>query len=152
MYRSVEDIDLFVGGMAEDAAEGALLGPLFQCLLAEQFTRLKYADRHFYNHDGSMFTDGEFPASGDGLGCAGVTQCAVQIQNRKIDRNMPCCLSSNSGMCGLVRAKFSVCVMLFTKRLVISSYIEEVSHVAQCCQDFSACVPCFQPSWMLSTP
>ena len=59
VYRSVEDVDLFVGGVAEDAARGALVGPVFQCLLAEQFTRLKYGDRHFYNHVGSMFSRGE---------------------------------------------------------------------------------------------
>ena len=63
VYRSVEDVDLFAGGVAEHTADGALIGPTFQCLLAEQFTRLKYADRHFYNHDSSMFSDGELGMS-----------------------------------------------------------------------------------------
>ncbi|KAF0287084.1 Chorion peroxidase [Amphibalanus amphitrite] len=62
VYRSVEDVDLFVGGVAEEPAGGALVGPTFQCLLAEQFTRLKYADRHFYNHESSMFSDAQLDA------------------------------------------------------------------------------------------
>ncbi|XP_037082561.1 chorion peroxidase-like [Pollicipes pollicipes] len=56
VYRSVEDIDLYVAGVAENRAAEGILGPTFQCILAEQFARLKYADRHFYNHVGSMFS------------------------------------------------------------------------------------------------
>ena len=49
IYDSVEDIDLFVGGISESAAPGALLGPTFQCLIGDQFKRLQHGDRFYYD-------------------------------------------------------------------------------------------------------
>ncbi|NBC31354.1 MAG: peroxidase [Alphaproteobacteria bacterium] len=45
VYGNVDVLDLWVGGLAEDAADGALVGPLFQAILADQFTRLRDGDR-----------------------------------------------------------------------------------------------------------
>ncbi|KAK4008470.1 hypothetical protein OUZ56_013610 [Daphnia magna] len=52
LYDSVDDIDLYIGGVSEDKAEGALLGPTFQCIVADQFLRLKRGDRFFYDLGG----------------------------------------------------------------------------------------------------
>lgn len=51
LYNSPDDVDLFIGGMVEkpeDEEEG-ILGPTFRCLIAEQFTRTRRADRFFYD-------------------------------------------------------------------------------------------------------
>lgn len=48
--RSVEDIDLFVGGLAENKAFGSILGPTFGCLNGIQFFHWKYGDRFYFEH------------------------------------------------------------------------------------------------------
>jgi hypothetical protein len=47
-YGSVDNIDPFEGGLAEDHAPGSDMGPLFTKILADQFTRLRSGDRFFY--------------------------------------------------------------------------------------------------------
>ena len=47
-YGSVNNIDAFEGGMAEDHVAGSDLGPLFTRIIADQFTRLRAGDRFFY--------------------------------------------------------------------------------------------------------
>ncbi|XP_021930754.1 peroxidase-like isoform X2 [Zootermopsis nevadensis] len=48
LYRSVSDIDLYIGGMAEKPLEGGFLGPTITCLVTDQFVRLKKGDRFWY--------------------------------------------------------------------------------------------------------
>ena len=47
-YGSVDNIDPFEGGLAEDHVAGSDMGPLFTTILADQFTRLRDGDRFFY--------------------------------------------------------------------------------------------------------
>lgn len=47
-YNSVDDIDLWVGGLAEDDYHGSMLGELITGLLVEQFTALRDGDRFWY--------------------------------------------------------------------------------------------------------
>ena len=61
MYESVDDIDLFIGGVAEKPLPGALLGPTFTCLVGDQFARLRLGDRFFYEEGNQLnsFTPGK---------------------------------------------------------------------------------------------
>ena len=43
-------IDPFTGGLAETPAIDAVVGPLFACVIGEQFRRLKDGDRYFFTH------------------------------------------------------------------------------------------------------
>ena len=49
MYRSAEDVDLYVGGFLETAHADSILGPTFKCIIGDQFARLKLGDRFFYD-------------------------------------------------------------------------------------------------------
>lgn len=51
LYGSVDNIDAFVGGLAEDRVPGASVGPLFQRIIAEQFERTRDADRFWYERE-----------------------------------------------------------------------------------------------------
>ncbi|RZF46188.1 hypothetical protein LSTR_LSTR011542 [Laodelphax striatellus] len=52
LYKSVDEVDLLVGGLAESRGEEGLVGPTFKCILSEQFTRTRIGDRFFYDIGG----------------------------------------------------------------------------------------------------
>ncbi|MGB4709477.1 MAG: peroxidase family protein [Fuerstiella sp.] len=50
VYGSVDKIDLWVGGLAEDHVAGSQLGATFHAIVADQFTRLRDGDRFWYQN------------------------------------------------------------------------------------------------------
>ena len=47
-YSSMDDVDVWVGGLAESHVRGAMVGPLFHRILVDQFERLRDGDRFWY--------------------------------------------------------------------------------------------------------
>lgn len=50
VYGHVSNIDIWVGGILEDQVESGKVGPLFRCLLIDQFSRLRDGDRFWYEN------------------------------------------------------------------------------------------------------
>jgi hypothetical protein len=59
-YGSVDNIDPFIGALAEDHVAGASVGPLTRAALIDQFTRLRDGDRFFYLNEFDPITIGIF--------------------------------------------------------------------------------------------
>lgn len=49
-YEGPDDLDLWITGLCEDAVPGSMVGPVYQKILVDQFTRLRDGDRFFYKH------------------------------------------------------------------------------------------------------
>ncbi|XP_066158547.1 peroxidase isoform X2 [Euwallacea fornicatus] len=49
-YRHIEAIDLYTGALSEKPLNGSLLGPTLTCLILDQFIRLKFGDRYWYEN------------------------------------------------------------------------------------------------------
>jgi peroxidase len=54
VYRNVEDIDLYTGALSEKPINGSILGPTLTCLILDQFIRVKYGDRFWYENPNSF--------------------------------------------------------------------------------------------------
>lgn len=52
LYSSPDQVDLWVGGLAEDHLPGAMVGPTFHAILKDQFERLRDGDRFW--HEGYL--------------------------------------------------------------------------------------------------
>ena len=52
LYGSLDTVDLWIGGLAEERLEGSVLGPTFSCLFGIAFANLRDGDRFFYQRPG----------------------------------------------------------------------------------------------------
>ncbi|XP_041667091.1 eosinophil peroxidase-like [Cheilinus undulatus] len=50
LYGTPENIDIWLGGVAEPFVEGGRVGPLFACLIAQQFKKIRQGDRLWYEN------------------------------------------------------------------------------------------------------
>ena len=56
VYGNVEDVDVWIGGLAEDHHPGALVGELFFTIVKDQFERVRDGDRFWYQNVFSGYT------------------------------------------------------------------------------------------------
>jgi peroxidase len=52
VFGGIEQVDLFIGGLAEPHAPNAVVGPTFQKIIADQFSALRAGDRYFWLNQG----------------------------------------------------------------------------------------------------
>ena len=53
-YDSVDDVDLWIGGLAEDDFNGGVVGQVFHFIIKDQFSRLRDGDRFFYLNENEL--------------------------------------------------------------------------------------------------
>jgi hypothetical protein len=82
-YGSVDNIDPFEGGLAEDHVRGSDMGPLFTRILADQFTRLRDGDRLFYLNQ--SFTPEELAIMRQGDTLTKVIEANTNVTNLQSD-------------------------------------------------------------------
>uniref|UniRef100_A0A1A8I6A7 Myeloid-specific peroxidase n=1 Tax=Nothobranchius kuhntae TaxID=321403 RepID=A0A1A8I6A7_NOTKU len=58
LYGTPENIDVWMGGVAEPFVRGGRVGPLFACLIATQFQKIRQGDRLWYQNLG-VFSAGQ---------------------------------------------------------------------------------------------
>ncbi|KAK5618370.1 hypothetical protein CRENBAI_019200 [Crenichthys baileyi] len=58
LYGTPENIDVWLGGVAEPFVRGRRVGPLFACLIATQFQKIREGDRFWWENDG-VFTEAQ---------------------------------------------------------------------------------------------
>lgn len=82
-YGNVNNIDAFEGGLAEDPVPGSDVGPLFQAIMVNQFTRLRNGDRFFYLNE--SFSPQEMAIFQQGDTLAKVIEANTGITNLQSD-------------------------------------------------------------------
>lgn len=53
-YGSLDNVDLFIGGLAEKPIPGGIVGAVFSCIFSKTFTALRNGDRFYYENVGSV--------------------------------------------------------------------------------------------------
>jgi hypothetical protein len=68
LYENVDNIDLWIGGLAEQHVSGSSTGRLIRTVLVDQFTRLRDGDRFWYQNQTIAVPVGALPSGAATLG------------------------------------------------------------------------------------
>lgn len=65
VYNTIDDVDLWAGGLAEAHVNGGMVGETYNAILADQFTRSRDGDRFFFesNIDDLLCIDSDFEST-----------------------------------------------------------------------------------------
>ncbi|XP_062380187.1 eosinophil peroxidase-like [Sardina pilchardus] len=58
LYGTADNIDVWLGGVAEPFVDGGRVGPLFACIIARQFQKIRRGDSLWWENDG-VFTEAQ---------------------------------------------------------------------------------------------
>lgn len=80
VYNDINDVDLWVGGLAENPFNGGLVGETFHCIIRDQFQRLRDGDRFWYQKPG-VFSKSQLAE------LESTTLADIIVRNTKIKRS-----------------------------------------------------------------
>ena len=99
LYKNPNDIDLFAAGISEKHVAGSELGPTFNCLIGDQFQRVRDGDRYFYKNRG-VFNGAQLRAiekvtlasvlCANLKGIVSIQPRALRVPNRRRNRRVDC--------------------------------------------------------------
>lgn len=92
VYNDIEELDLIVGGLAEDHVDESLVGELFRSILADQYIRTRDGDRFWYEN-------GQFNAS-DLIAIHATTLATLIERNTGIDSLPPAVFTTGTQAAG----------------------------------------------------
>jgi hypothetical protein len=82
------NIDPFIAGLAEDHVPGSDLGPTFQAILVDQFSRLRDGDRYFYLNESFTTAEQSILSQGSTLGQIITTNTGVTNLQSDVFRHL----------------------------------------------------------------
>jgi hypothetical protein len=94
--KTAGDINPFVAGLAEDHVPGSDLGPTFQAILVNQFSRLETGDQYFYLNE--SFTSQEQAILNQGATLGQVIKANTNITNLQSDVFINTELTTQNGL------------------------------------------------------
>ena len=109
VYGNVNDIDLWVGGLAEDHENGAMVGQTIKTVLIDQFTRLRDGDRFWYQNDPFFKDNPENMKMISDTTLADVIRANTNLNDSKIQDDVFSCQYMKGGGRDKTHGDFLIC-------------------------------------------
>ena len=85
LYGDVNNIDAWVGGLAEDHQLGSSMGELFSTIIIDQFENLRDADRFWYQNDDFFLSHTELLSEIDNMSLGDIIELNTDIRSLQKD-------------------------------------------------------------------